>query len=171
MEIMINEAFTKLTDVNKLDDHKKIFLAVVSEIYRTVPIDNYIFFDSHDLYVLTGIKRFDPQTTWAKKNHEWVFDLFDLQVHDYHNLGFKPKDLNVRHGYSFTGSPKYSVEITDEDAQRMWWYLIGVFSSREIVSDFTLRDKLPGYHAYSIDRSYIAEMNYRLVKRDYKLHD
>ena len=171
MEIKINESFAELTDVDKLDDHKKIFLGVVSEIYVRLERDNYIFFDPHDLFVLIGIKHFDPSQTWAKKNHGWIFDCFDIQYHGYSNVGFLPKKMKGKLGDGVAGPPKHSVTLTDEGAIKMWFYLLGVFSNREVVSDFKLRKRLSGYNAYSFDRSYIAEMNYRLVKRDYRLHD
>lgn len=171
MEIKINQALADLTDVEALDDHKKIFLAVVSEIYRYVDKDHYIFFDPHDLFVLIGIKHFDPSRSWTKKNHKWIFECFTLQYHDYHNIGFKPIYMNGKLGQAVAGPAKYVTEITDEDAIRMWWYLLGVFANRDVVSDWSLRERRTGYNAYLVDRSYIAEMNYRLVKREYNFDD
>ena len=79
--------------------------------------------------------------------------------------------MNSRHGYNVAGPPNHTTKITNKDAIRMWWYLLGVFANRDVVSDFCLRENRSGYNAYLIDRSYIAEMNYRLVKRDYNFHD
>ena len=166
MEIMVNEAFASLTDLDKLTDNQKVLLAVVSEIYTAVPMDHYIFFNQHDLEVLSNLKRLDPTKPWAKNNYPWFFECFDYQFHDYQNLGIRPLDLNHRMGYDVAGKPTYPVTITDEHCQKMWWYLLGVFGSREIISDFKLQKRVPN-GAYQIHRSYIGELNHRLLKRDY----
>lgn len=167
MEIKINKAFKDLTDVNALDDHKKIMLGVVSYIYSHIPMDNWIFFNPHDFYAMTGIMRFTPETRWAQKTYPWIFELFDFQFHDYYNLGIRPKALSHRHGYEIAGKPQYGIEITDEDAIKMWFYLLGVFAHRDVIADFQLRESGRSRDAWTIDRSYLGELNHRLVVNDY----
>ncbi len=167
MEIKINKAFQDLTDVNALDDHKKIFLGVVSYIYSHIPMDNWVFFNSHDLLAMTGIQRYTPDTKYSYRAHKWFEEVFEFQFHDYHNLGLKPKALSHRHGFEIAGKPQLSLEITDEDAIKMWFYLLGVFSHRDIISDFQLREIPRSRYAWNIDRSYLGELNQRLVVNDY----
>ena len=81
MEIKINKAFQELTDLNALDDHQKIFLGVISNLYSYLPMDNWVFFNPHDLFLMTGIKRFDPSTRYAQNHHAWAFECFDFQYH------------------------------------------------------------------------------------------
>lgn len=169
MEIKINKAFAELTDINELDDHQKIFLGVVSNLYSYLPMDNWVFFNPHDLFIMTGIKRFDPSTRYAQNHHTWAFECFDFQYHDYFNIGFRPKELSHRHGYEIAGKPQLTTTITDEGAIKMWFYLLGVFSSRDVVSDFQLRGSGRARDAWNIHRSYIGELNSKLVIRDYNL--
>ena len=172
MEIKINKGLADLYDVNSLDDHKKIFLAVVSLIYEKLPMDHYIFFDTHDMDILTGIRVMDPNREYSKKQHPWFFEMFDYQFRDYQNMGIRPKKLSFRWGRDVAGKPQHSIEITDQYAINMWWYLLGTFHSLDTkIVDFELRDvKLPS-DSWSIDRSYVGHFNKRMAKRDYNWHD
>ena len=171
MEIKINKGLYQSTNVEQLDDHKKVFLSVVSEVYKTVDKDHYIFFHCNDLEMMSGLRRFDPGTPHGQRTHQWFFECFDWQFHDYSNLGIKIRNPKGRHGWRTLGKPTEPVTITDPSAQRMWIYLMGIFQGGAPISEFELRDITYHGNAWQLYRDYIGYFNSKFLKKDYTLHD
>ena len=171
MEIKINKGLHASTDVESLTDHQKVFLAVVSEIYRKLDRETYIFFHVNDLELMTGIRRMDPSTPYARREYAWFHECFKYQFHDHSNLGICIKSPSYRHGWRTLGAPAQPVTITEPGAQRMWLYLMGVFSSGDVTAPFELREPTYHHNAWTLDRDYIGMFNKKFQKKEYPLYD
>jgi len=175
MEIKLAKQIFNSTDIESLDDHKKVFLAVVSAIYRTVELDTFIFFHCNDLELLTGLRRFDP-THWVAQranmytDNTWFYDCFDYQFHNYQNLGIKPKTSPKFHHKTF-GKPTESTQITSADAQRVYLYLMGRMHTQNVVSNFELREPDWGQSMWTLDRDMISWFNKKWDKKDLTIND
>lgn len=174
MEIKIAKQLYDRTDVERLDDHKKVFLAIVSALYRVVELDTFVFFHSGDLELMTGLRRFDPTQRWNQANeyddNTWFYDCFHYQFHNYQNLGIKPKTAEGFRHRTF-GKPTHSITITRPDAQRMYLYLMGRFHTQNVVSNFELREPDWGNQMWTLDREMISWFNKKWDKKDLTIND
>lgn len=171
MEIKINKGLYESTDVQQLTDHQKVFLGVVSELFRQVDLDHYLFFHPNDFELMTGFRRLDPSSDYSQRTYSWFFECFDYQYHDNSNLGIKIKSPTTRHGWARVGKPTEPVQITEPGAQRMWLYLMGVFQSRDLIQPFELREPTYHHNAWTLDRDYIGSFNSKFLKKEYTLYD
>ena len=174
MEIKLAKQLYDRTDIESLDDHKKVFLAIVSAIYRTVELDTFVFFHANDLELMTGLRRFDPTQSWNQNNeyddNTWFYDCFYYQFHDYSNLGIRPK-THERYRHKTFGKPTEKITITSPDAQRMYLYLMGRFHTHNVVSNFELREPDWGNKMWNLDRELISWFNKKWDKKDLTIND
>ena len=174
MEIKVVKSFAVHTDIEALDDHKKVFLAVVSAIYRTLDLDHYVFFQCNDLELMTGLRRFDPTQRWNQNNEygdfTWFYDCFEYVFHNYQNLGIRPKK-HAGFWHKRFGKPTESTTITRPDAQRMYLYLMGRMHTQNVVSNFEFREMDMGNNAWTLDRDMISWFNKKWDKKDLTIND
>lgn len=133
--ISINKRF----DIDQLNDREKVFLSLLCYLSKEEELGTWLNFHSQDLAIIFNYKY--PHTVGQKHPLE---GLIDWQPLDRANVSVR---LN-REMFPYSRMGVKVVEIRDEEAIRIFHYLMGRVSSH-MVGDFKLYDVELGNQEYS----------------------